>query len=142
MKLDLYQPSNPAAAGRTVVKLVANYRSHPKILEFPNKEFYGGELQPVATAATIDALRRWKVWPTKGFPILFHSIRGGEAREGTSPSFFNGMEITQVLAYYKKLLQFPEISPKDIGARETFHSNLPELSLRSIQESLVLTTPR
>ncbi|KAL8278914.1 hypothetical protein RQP46_008583 [Phenoliferia psychrophenolica] len=57
MKLSMYDPSNAAAAGTTVVKLVDNYRSHPKILEFPNREFYGGELRPSATNTTTDAVK-------------------------------------------------------------------------------------
>lgn len=63
MKLDIYDPSNPTAAGVTVFKLVANFRSHPKILQFPNEEFYDGHLQAFASPETIGALclpRGWR----------------------------------------------------------------------------------
>ncbi|KAK4705300.1 hypothetical protein P7C70_g911, partial [Phenoliferia sp. Uapishka_3] len=127
MRLQLYDPSSLTAAGITVVKLVANYRSHPAILKYPNEKFYGGELQPVARDTTINALKSWKGWPKPNFPIIFHSIKGGEAREGSSPSFFNGMEITQVMMYFKKLLRFPGIEAKDIGIISPYNAQVKKL---------------
>ncbi|KAG8972234.1 hypothetical protein FRB90_010274, partial [Tulasnella sp. 427] len=40
--------------GITYVKLIKNWRSHPAIIEFPNDQFYDGELEPHADPAVVD----------------------------------------------------------------------------------------
>ena len=53
-----------------------HFRSHPVILEQPNKMFYHGELQVWADKYERESLCRWDALPKKGFPILFHGVVG------------------------------------------------------------------
>jgi helicase MOV-10 len=86
-----------------IVKLVKNYRSHPRILDFPNREFYRGDL--VACGGNvINTYKNWEHLPKNGFPVIFHAVAGEDMREASSPSYFNVDEITQVKLYVKLLL--------------------------------------
>lgn len=87
-----------------IVKLVKNFRSHPDILDFPNRVFYGGDLRPHGRPAIINAYLQWSHLPKKGFPVIFHAVAGEDKREASSPSYFNIDEITQVKTYIKLLL--------------------------------------
>ncbi|XP_037110092.1 RNA helicase Mov10l1 isoform X3 [Syngnathus acus] len=82
-----------------VTKLIYNYRSHEALLALPSKLFYHGELCAKAPKAVVDSLCHWKTLPKKGFPLLFHGIRGKEMREGNNPSWFNPAEAVQVMLY-------------------------------------------
>ncbi|XP_061679287.1 RNA helicase Mov10l1 isoform X2 [Syngnathoides biaculeatus] len=84
---------------KLVTKLVYNYRSHEALLTLPSKLFYHGELCAKAPTAVVESLSQWKMLPKKGFPLLFHGIRGKEMREGCSPSWFNPVEAVQVMFY-------------------------------------------
>ena len=82
-----------------------NYRSHPKILEFPNAKFYRGELVPCADREkTHRIVGRWNGLVNKDFPIVFHGISGRDEREKNSPSYFNKDEIIEVKEKIKSLL--------------------------------------
>ena len=83
----------------SVVKLVKNFRTHPDILRFSNQHFYHGELQAVGNEGITRSLENWDELPKKRFPLIFHSIIGKDQREGSSPSFFNIEEATQVKKY-------------------------------------------
>jgi helicase MOV-10 len=89
---------------RLITKLVDNYRSHPAILDLPNKLFYDGELKACANELIRESLCRWEELPKKNFPIIFHGVVGQEVREGRSPSFFNPEEISVVHDYVVKLM--------------------------------------
>ncbi|KAJ7512385.1 P-loop containing nucleoside triphosphate hydrolase protein [Mycena galericulata] len=89
--------------GTSVVKLTKNFRSHKAILKFPNERFYKGELQECGDARVINAYLGAPILPNKTFPIVFHAISGKDAREASSPSFFNIDEATQVKAYVQSL---------------------------------------
>jgi len=91
--------------GITVVKLIKNWRSHPDILAFPNKKFYGNELQPHADELITHSLLRWNKLVTPDFPVIFHAITGKDEREAASPSFFNPMEVSQVKRYVEALFE-------------------------------------
>lgn len=88
---------------RRVVKLVKNFRSHEAILQFPNLQFYGGDLQPCADTRITNAYLGSSYLPSKQFPIVFHAIKGKDLRESSSPSFFNIDEVTQVKSYVQLL---------------------------------------
>ncbi|XP_064633916.1 putative helicase MOV-10 [Lineus longissimus] len=103
---------------RLITKLVDNYRSHPAILELPNRLFYDGELNVCADKLIRESLCKWDELPKKDFPIIFHGIVGGEKREGRSPSFFNPEEISVVHDYIVKLLtdrKIMKLKETDIG---------------------------
>ncbi|CAL8359245.1 unnamed protein product [Lota lota] len=100
-----------------VTKLMYNYRSHEALLRLPSKLFYHGELCMRAPRSIVNSLCNWKRLPKKGFPLLFHGIRGTEMREGTNPSWFNPGEAVQAMLYCCQLAKrlYNPISPADIG---------------------------
>ena len=99
----LYQHENFAYRGVTYTKLVQNYRNHPAILATPNEEFYSNELQAFAPPNVTSALHGWEGWPKKDFPIIFHSVKGQDERDGVDPSFFNVAEISTIKNYVHSL---------------------------------------
>jgi hypothetical protein len=89
-----------------LVKLLQNFRSHPRLLQFPSRTFYGGELQPHANPVIVNMFEQWEHHPspTRKFPIIFHSISGNDEQEASSPSYFNRFEASQVKVYVEQLL--------------------------------------
>ncbi|OBZ77616.1 putative helicase MOV-10 [Grifola frondosa] len=114
--------------GKTVVKLVQNYRSHPDILSFPNARFYKGELQPRGDPSTINAYINSPLLVNPEFPIIFHAVTGKDDREASSPSFFNIDEATQVRYYVEELRANRRVRIKasvadaDIGVIAPYHA--------------------
>ncbi|XP_061578737.1 RNA helicase Mov10l1 [Cololabis saira] len=102
---------------RLVTKLIYNYRSHEALITLPSKLFYQGELCFKASAATVESLCQWKSLPRKGFPLIFHGVRGSEMREGNNPSWFNPVEAVQVMMYCCQLAKklYNPVSASDIG---------------------------
>ncbi|XP_068595015.1 RNA helicase Mov10l1 [Brachionichthys hirsutus] len=100
-----------------VTKLVYNYRSHEALLKVPSKLFYRDELCFKAPRDIIESLCQWKTLPTKGFPLLFHGVRGKEMREGSNPSWFNPVEAVQAMLYCCQLAKrfYNPVAPSDIG---------------------------
>jgi hypothetical protein len=54
-------------------------------------------------------LHHSKLLPKKGFPIMFHGIKGTETRSRRSPSYFNIMEASVVRNYCAMLIEDPEL---------------------------------
>ncbi|KAK7052594.1 RNA helicase [Favolaschia claudopus] len=110
--------------GITIVKLVKNFRSHPAILRFSNEHFYNNELQPCGNRALIYSLEDSPALPKKKFPLIFHGIVGKDDREGTSPSFFNISEASQVKKYVVDLVfqKRPRVRPEEIGIITPYHA--------------------
>uniref|UniRef100_A0A3B4VNL2 RNA helicase n=1 Tax=Seriola dumerili TaxID=41447 RepID=A0A3B4VNL2_SERDU len=102
---------------KLVTKLIYNYRSHESLLMLPSKLFYQGELCFKAPRAVVDSLCQWKNLPKKGFPLLFHGVRGTEMREGNNPSWFNPGEAVQVMLYCCQLAKklYNPVDVSDIG---------------------------
>ncbi|KAK7676351.1 hypothetical protein QCA50_020692 [Cerrena zonata] len=103
--------------GKTVVKLLKNFRSHPEILKFPNDHFYKGELRPCGNKKVIESYISWPHLPNKRFPVIFHAVSGEDQREASSPSFFNISEVTQVKRYVEALREDKcfKITDQEIG---------------------------
>ena len=87
-----------------ITKLLANYRSHKKLIELPSRLFYNSELYEKGDRAMIDSMLNWERLPTKGFPLIFHGVYGTDKREARSPSFFNPEEVAIVVDYVLDLL--------------------------------------
>ena len=49
-----------------------------------------------------------EVLPKKGFPVVFHGVRGDEERTELSPSHFNVLEASIIRNYCVKLVGDPE----------------------------------
>nr|XP_055057100.1 RNA helicase Mov10l1 isoform X3 [Misgurnus anguillicaudatus] len=117
MRLPLYSCSERGYNSKLVTKLVYNYRSHEALLELPSRLFYAGELCVRAQRTVVDSLCHWNRLPTKGFPLIFHGVRGTEMREGSNPSWFNPAEAVQVMMYCCQLAKrlYNPIPATDIG---------------------------
>ncbi|XP_048864383.1 RNA helicase Mov10l1 isoform X4 [Brienomyrus brachyistius] len=117
MKRSLYSRGKNGYNPLLVTKLVYNYRSHEALLALPSRLFYSGELAARADRAVVDALSNWGHLPTKGFPIIFHGLRGKEMREGSNPSWFNPTEAVQVMFYCCQLAKslYKPVAAADIG---------------------------
>ena len=85
------------------MKLVKNFRSHATILKFPNEKFYDGELEQCGDSRVINTYIGSPLLVSSHFPLVFHAIAGEDAREASSPSFFNIDEVSIVKDYIKKL---------------------------------------
>ncbi|KAL0968038.1 hypothetical protein UPYG_G00261490 [Umbra pygmaea] len=113
----LYSKGDGGYNPMLVTKLVYNYRSHEALLALPSRLFYSGELCVRAQRAVVDSLCHWSHLPTKGFPLIFHGVRGMEMREGNNPSWFNPAEAVQVMMYCCKLAKklYNPVAASDIG---------------------------
>ena len=86
------------------MKLVQNFRSHESIIAFPSEKFYENELQTRGNPQTINSFLNSPVLVNGRFPVVFHAISGKDARESTSPSYFNVDELGVAVDYTQKLL--------------------------------------
>ncbi|THH30849.1 hypothetical protein EUX98_g3344 [Antrodiella citrinella] len=111
--------------GKTVVKLVKNFRSHPDILSFPNDKFYLKELQPCGDTKITYSYVGWQHLKNSKFPILFHAVAGEDQREASSPSFFNIPEVTLVKKYVQLLKEDRKvrITDNDIGVISPYNAH-------------------
>ncbi|KAI0258992.1 P-loop containing nucleoside triphosphate hydrolase protein [Gloeopeniophorella convolvens] len=106
-----------AHSGQTVVDLQRNRRSHGAIIAWPNRYLYEDIMRAHATAEISRYLLESNVLPKKGFPIVFHGIKGSEKRTKHSPSYFNVHEASLVRDYCQQLVSDRErkIYEEDIG---------------------------
>ncbi|XP_056137671.1 RNA helicase Mov10l1 [Lampris incognitus] len=103
MASPLYSRQDGGYNPKLVTKLICTYRSHEALMQLSSRLFYEGELCTRAPRDIVDSLCCWKELPNKGFPLIFHGVRGTELREGNSPSWFNPAEAVQVMLYCCKL---------------------------------------
>ncbi|GBE89135.1 P-loop containing nucleoside triphosphate hydrolase protein [Sparassis crispa] len=118
-----------AGYGKSVVKLVQNFRSHENILRFPNERFYHGDLRPCGDAGVINSFIGSSILVSKNFPIIVHAISGRDLREASSPSFFNIDEVTQVKEYVQLLRadRRVRITDADIGVIAPYHAQCQKI---------------
>ncbi|RXG72080.1 putative helicase mov-10-B.1 [Armadillidium vulgare] len=113
MKCRFYSNQESGYDPKYVTKLVMNYRSHKDILHIPNKLFYNSELQACGADHIVNEFANWSHLPTRGFPIIVHSVDGEDRVEHHSPSYHNPQEVAEVISYLHKLLL--ETGPENIG---------------------------
>ncbi|CAJ1056264.1 RNA helicase Mov10l1 isoform X1 [Xyrichtys novacula] len=114
-----------------VTKLIYNYRSHEALLTLPSKLFYQDELIVKAPKTIVESLCEWKTLPKKGFPLLFHGVRGTEMREGNNPSWFNPVEAVQVMLYCCQLAKklYNPVNASDIGIIAPYRKQCEKIRL-------------
>ncbi|KAL0625572.1 RNA helicase Mov10l1 [Plecturocebus cupreus] len=114
-----------------VTKLVKNYRSHKALLALPSRLFYHRELEVCADPTVVTSLLGWEKLPKKGFPLIFHGVRGSEAQEGRSPSWFNPAEAVHVLRYCCLLARSisSQVSASDIGVITPYRKQVEKIRI-------------
>lgn len=88
--IDLYQKKSDGCYNKNyVIKLINNYRSHPAILEVPNKLFYDNELccKGDALINIATGADGWQYLQNPDVPVIFHNVLGQNERESSSPRF-------------------------------------------------------
>uniref|UniRef100_A0A670JBW7 RNA helicase Mov10l1 n=1 Tax=Podarcis muralis TaxID=64176 RepID=A0A670JBW7_PODMU len=119
-----------------ITKLVKNYRSHAALLTLPSRLFYHKELEVCADPSVTNSLLGWNKLPRKGFPLVFHGMRGTETREGYNPSWFNPTEAVQVMFYCCLVAKsiYHTVSQKDIGVITPYQKQVEKIRilLRSV----------
>ncbi|XP_060698542.1 RNA helicase Mov10l1 [Hemiscyllium ocellatum] len=114
-----------------VTKLVNNYRSHSSLLALPSKLFYHQELKMSSDQSVVNKFCNWEKLPRKGFPIIFHGLRGNEMREGSNPSWFNPKEAVQVMRYCCLLAKHctNPVKPSEIGVIAPYQKQVQKIRI-------------
>ena len=94
------------------MKLLNNYRSHPAIIRYPSERFYDGELAASGELSSINSCLNLDPLVRRKYPVIFCAVEGQDAREASSPSFFNPEEVLQVKAYVQQLLADTRAVPR------------------------------
>ncbi|KAF8267998.1 P-loop containing nucleoside triphosphate hydrolase protein [Lactarius quietus] len=120
-------------AGRTIVDLQRNRRSHGAIIAWPNRYLYEDIMRAHATPVVAHLFLQSEVLVKKGFPIVFHGIKGRELRGRHSPSYLNIHEASVVRDYCLRLIGDHEnkIYPDEIGVIAPYKAQV-----RAIRELL------
>ncbi|XP_039449832.1 putative helicase MOV-10 [Culex pipiens pallens] len=90
---------------RVITQLRDNFRSHPTLLEFPNRAFYQGELRAKASPEKTHWAAGWDRLPNRSFPLIFHSVVGETMQDENSSSMYNEQEAEQVLSYVERIIE-------------------------------------
>jgi helicase MOV-10 len=98
----LYSP-NLYQKERRIVALYRNRRSHGNIIAWSNRYFYEDTMRDYGNSYITFHLVHSDVLPKKGFPVVFHSVKGSEQHAEWSPSYFNIIEASIVRDYCVKL---------------------------------------
>ena len=124
-----HRTASHAFPAQYITKLLLNYRSHPAILETPNRLFYNDELIASADRLNRESLQRWPLLPVPGFPLLLHHLVGKEEREGESPSWFNSLEAQTVVEYVAQLLSYKQggVEMAEIGVITPYRKQVQKL---------------
>ncbi|CAO1315928.1 unnamed protein product [Diamesa tonsa] len=105
----------PSYNNNYIIQLLDNYRNHPAILHFPNKQFYDSKLRA-------KALQK----PGGKFPIIFHSTKKPSKIELNGTSSYNDTEVKIVKSYVDNLLR-KGLHQLDIGIISPYKAQLTKL---------------
>ena len=93
---------------RRIIVLLRNHRSHGNTIAWSNRYFYEDRMRDYGNSYITYHLVLSDVLPKKGFPVVFHGIKGSEQHAKWSPSYFNIIEASVVRDYCLKLIGDPE----------------------------------
>ena len=106
--------------GISTCLLNVQYRMHPKLCEFPSKEFYEGKLLSDENNEFSDLTFSCLKWPNKSIPIMFINVKSNEFDVNNSKTNKIQIEITiDVLNKIAKKFSF-----KDIGIISPYKSQV------------------
>ena len=88
---------------RSIVGLWRNWRSHGAIIAWSNRYLYQDSMRDYGDAYITYHLVHSDVLPKKGFPVIFHGIKGSAQHTESSPSPFDVLEASIVRNYCVKL---------------------------------------
>jgi hypothetical protein len=88
-----------------IVALHRNHRSHGNIIAWSNRYLYEDTMRDYGNSYITYDLVLSDVLPRKGFPIVFHGVKGNEQNAKWSPSYFNIIEASIVRDYCVKLIE-------------------------------------
>ncbi|KAL9702497.1 hypothetical protein quinque_006015 [Culex quinquefasciatus] len=87
-----------------ITQLRNNFRSHPALLELPNRMFYAGQLRAKASPDKTHWAVGWDRLPNRAFPLIFHPVVGEIKQDENSSSMYNEQEAEQVLSYVDTIM--------------------------------------
>lgn len=107
MNLPLYSkdPTTKKYNSRAITQLRDNFRSHDKLLQFCNNQFYDGLLRAKAPADIKSLAVGWYRLPNRHCPLIFYPIVGKMKQDKNTFSMFNEPEARQVMYYVGELLK-------------------------------------
>ena len=85
-----------------------NWRSHGAIIAWSNRYLYEDMMRDYGNAYITYHMVHSDALPKKGFPVVFHGVRGNEERTKSSPSYFNVLEASIIRNYCVRLTRDPE----------------------------------
>lgn len=120
MNLPLYaqDPETNEYNGKVVSQLRQSFRSHAKLLEFCNQQFYNGMLQAKAPYDIQERAVGWWRLPNRKCPIILHPVDGPTEQDKHNFSLFNRKECWTVMFYVGDLLN------KGINGRSVTQSDI------------------
>ncbi|XP_038111696.1 putative helicase MOV-10 [Culex quinquefasciatus] len=87
-----------------ITQLRNNFRSHPALLELPNRMFYAGQLRAKASPDKTHWAVGWDRLPNRTVPLIFHHVVGEMKQDENSSSMYNEQEAEQVLSYVEIIM--------------------------------------
>ncbi|KAH9930534.1 P-loop containing nucleoside triphosphate hydrolase protein [Epithele typhae] len=119
------------APNRAFVKLVKNFRSHEAILQYPNNQFYDGDLEACADPEATDAFLGSAQLVNLRFPVVFQHVSGENEREASSPSYFNILEATETVERIKLVLRDAAhpVRPEDIAVITPYYAQARKIRM-------------
>ena len=101
--------------------LQRNWRSHGAIIAWSNRYLYEDTMRDYGNAYITYHMVHSDILPKKGFPVVFHGVRGNGERTKSSPSYFNVLEASIIRNYCVKLIGDPERKICEHGPFFVYH---------------------
>ncbi|CAG8652979.1 9974_t:CDS:1, partial [Dentiscutata heterogama] len=104
--------------------LDTQYRMHPGISEFPNKQFYENKLKDGVSAEKRPLINGF-VWPNPEIPVAFVQVSGKETFLKSSK--YNLEEVNNLVNIMKIIIESGGVTPQDIGIISLYSAQLEKV---------------